>query len=217
MNQRSITFQQYRAADLTLFLIITVAAELCIGLAAAKWFPEQPYTVTLIYAMTALVAMRWGGYSVMIAVADSIAYCMACGGTPKQFVIYTVGGCFAVLVLLLNKFLGKKRIANSASLSTLYVLVIFLSAVLGRGLMSVLYGSSADVIVRLASTDALSAAFAVLVVLICRRQNGMFEDQREYLLRLEREKRERNGDGPSYQPTPEEMQKKRENEENELN
>lgn len=212
MNQKSITFPQYRAADLTLFLIITVAAEFCIGLAAAKWFPEQPYTVTLIYAMTALVAMRWGGYAVLAAVADSLAYCMACGGTPKQFVIYTVGSCFAVLVLLLNKFLGKKRIADSSLLSTLYVLSVFASVVLGRTLISALYGSSADVIIRLVSTDVLSAVFAVIVVLICRRQNGMFEDQREYLLRLEREKREKNDDEPSYQPTPEEMQKIRENE-----
>ena len=36
--------------------------------------------------------------------------------------------------------------------------------------------------------DALPAAFALVVVLICRKQNGLCEDQKHYLIRTQKER-----------------------------
>lgn len=212
MDKKQISFSQYRGADLTIFFLITVAAEAVIGIAATKWFPEQPFSITLVYAMTSLVMMRWGAPALLIAAADSLTYCIVCGGAPKQFVVYTCGACFALVVLLLNKFVGKQKIRDSYILSSFYALAVFVSVIVGRGVFSLIYGDPLSTFTTLAATDALSAVFAIVVVLICRRQDGLFEDQRHYLIRTDeaRKKALRGStteDETQYQPIPQEMGK----------
>ena len=36
--------------------------------------------------------------------------------------------------------------------------------------------------------DVLPAVFALVIVLICRKQNGLFEDQKHYLIRTQKER-----------------------------
>ena len=56
--KRQISFRQYRAIDLGLFALLLLASEALLVTAATRWFPEQPYTVSVSAAVTAIVLLR---------------------------------------------------------------------------------------------------------------------------------------------------------------
>ena len=69
----------------------------------------------------------------------------------------------------------------------------------GRWLVSLCFGGNIGVLIRLLSTDIISLLFAVVVMLILRNTDGMIEDQKHYLFRLEREREaERNAKNAGY-------------------
>lgn len=46
------------------------------------------------------------------------------------------------------------------------------------------------------TTDIISLLFAEVIVVLLRKVDGMIEDQKSYLLRLEEERKEENSDVP---------------------
>ena len=67
----------------------------------------------------------------------------------------------------------------------------FITAVLmqvGRLLLALLLGNPFPVCVGFVTTDVLSPFFAALVIWICRRLDGMLEEQTHYLKRTQKEK-----------------------------
>ena len=58
-------------------------------------------------------------------------------------------------------------------------------AQIGRSAVAVVLGAEPAVFIKFAAMDSLSALFAVIAVLIVRNIDGIFEDQKEYLIRLE--------------------------------
>lgn len=61
------SWKQYRAIDLTMFAGMLVIFEFIIVMAARFWFPGQPFTVSLVAAITTIVYMRWGCWGVIHA------------------------------------------------------------------------------------------------------------------------------------------------------
>ncbi|MCD7755542.1 MAG: hypothetical protein LUJ09_04320, partial [Firmicutes bacterium] len=51
-----------------------------------------------------------------------------------------------------------------------------------------LFGYSAAACLGFITTDALSILFTACIVWVARRVEGLFEDQKKYLLRIERER-----------------------------
>lgn len=189
MAQKSFTFNQYRAADLTIFAVILCALEGVIGVAANQWFPEQFFTVTLIYALVCLVIMRWGAFGIIHAVLGGITYALANGGDAKQYLIYGVGNAFAAVTMLFVHFVGKERIRKNAWLTLAHVALTYLSIVIGRTLVSLIFDQAViNLFLAFAGTDVLSFAIGLIIVYICRKQNGLYEDQKTYLLRTEQQR-----------------------------
>ena len=93
---------------------------------------------------------------------------------------------------MLNR-IGRERVRQSALLSIGYVLTVYLLAQLGRWIVSLFFGADLRMLVQFITTDSLSALFAVIAVLIVRNIDGVFEDQKTYLLRLEAENRGEEG------------------------
>lgn len=189
MAQKALTFKQYRAADLTIFAVILCALEGVIGVAANAWFPEQFFTVTLIYALVCLVFMRWGAFGVIHAVLGGITYALANGGDAKQYLIYGVGNAFVALTILYVHFVGRERIRKNIWLTIAHVLLTYLAIVIGRTLMSLIFNQDVvNLFLAFAGTDVLSAVIGLVIVLICRRQNGLYEDQKAYLTRTQEQR-----------------------------
>jgi len=140
-------------------------------------------------AVICIVMMRWGGFAAIHAVIGGAAFCLALGATAEQFVVYCIGNCFALVSLILIKVLGKQKIRDRVWLTIIFTVLAFVGTELGRGLVSLIFGLAIDAVLAFFTTDSLSLVFAVVVVLISRRVDGLFEDQKAYLIRTESERR----------------------------
>ena len=189
---KNISFKQYRAIDLTIWLAILSVFEYITVMAASRWFPGELYTLSQLVAVLCIVMMRWGGWAAIHAVAGGFVFCLAQGGSTEQFLTYCVGNCFALAALVLFKAVGKEEVRAKAHFTVLFVAAAFGGAQLGRWLVSLIFGGSLGSIVTFFMSDSLSLLYAAVVVLISRKADGLFEDQKSYLIRTEAERRKEN-------------------------
>ena len=184
----NLSFKQYRAIDLVIMLVILAAAEALITHAATVWFPNEMYVLSPTVAIVCIVMMRWGGFAAIHAAGGGLALCLASGAGLNQIAVYCIGNCFALLALIPLMALGKEKVRSKYWLTVLFTVVAFCGAQIGRWLVGLFFGGSASDIVTFFTTDSLSLVFALLIVLIARRVNGLFEDQLAYLKRTQAER-----------------------------
>ncbi len=187
----NITFRQYRTIDLAILLIILAAAEALTAAAAKYWFTSEIYVLSPTVAVLCIVMMRWGAYAAIHAVTGGLALCLVTGATPEQFVVYCAGNCFALLALLWFVFLGKEKVRSKVSLTALYTVSVFCAVQAGRWLVGLFFGGDPGGIAGFFVSDSLSLLFALVVVQLTRRLDGVFEDQKTYLLRVQKERERR--------------------------
>lgn len=185
----NISFKQYRIIDLAIWAFILTVFESLTVLAATRWFPKELYMLSQVVAVLCIVMMRWGGYAAVHAVIGGAVFCLISGGNGPQFAVYCIGNCFALLALLLFKALGKEKVRAGVLWTILFVIFAFCGAQIGRWLVSLLLGGVPASIISFFMTDSLSLLYAVVVVLIARRMDGVYEDQRSYLIRTEDERK----------------------------
>lgn len=191
---KNISFNQYRAIDLTMLALVTAVFEAITAFAATKWFPGELYAVSPTIAMMCIVMMRWGGFAAINAVLSGMAFSLASGATGKQTLIYVLGNCFALLALFLFKYPGKSKIKDKFYFTLLFVFAAYMGAQIGRWLVATLCGGAADSIIMFFATDTLSLLFSVVIVLISRKADGLFEDQKSYLIRMDKARRKKEAE-----------------------
>lgn len=185
----NITKEQYRSIDLVIFAVIIAVLEWLNLKAINVWLPQVLFTVSLFLPITLLVMMRWNGYAVIHAIIAALIYCIGNGGTAAHYVIYIVGNCGILLTLVLFKAVGKKRLISKWYYVFLIVAVAYVGSELCRAIVAACFGNSfLPWLIEALAKDALSAAITVIVLLIARKQNGLFEDQNDYLLRMNEER-----------------------------
>lgn len=185
--KHQITFRQYRAMDLFMFTALLCVGETLITLGANRWFPAEPWTLSLAPAVTAIVMVRWGAFAAIPAFSGAFVFCLVSRATLSQYVCYCVGNLAA---LALTQFLyrqGWKRLHGQVLLALLYGLMTALFMQAGRALLALLQGASLGGCLRFFTTDSLSTLFSALLVWIMRRQDGMLEEQKHYLRRIAEE------------------------------
>ena len=187
---RQITFKEYRNIDLAILAAITFVFEVIATLAAAKWFPAQPIAFSITVAMICVVMMRWSGYAAIHAAVGGFAFCAASGATIEQVLVYCIGNVFALSALLLIRLWGKEQLRKDPFKRSMFAVTAYMGAVLGRWLVSLLFGGDLTALVVYATTDIISLLFALIVLNLLAKSEGMIEDQKTYLLRLQREKEE---------------------------
>lgn len=183
-----LSFKQYRTIDLVILLVVLTVAEAVTAVAAKYWFPGEIYVLSPTVAVLCIVMMRWGGFAAIHAAAGGLALCIATGAAPEQYVIYCAGNCFALLGLLWFRFVGKERVRAKLPYSILYTVTVFCGVQLGRWLVGLFFGGAVNDIAGFIASDSLSLIFAVVVVLLTRRLDGVFEDQKSYLIRTQAER-----------------------------
>lgn len=181
--KRQRTWKEYRAIDLTLLGLALAVFEFIIVRAANWWFPGQPFTVSLAAAITSIVYMRWGAWGVIHAVEAGFVFCLFSGGTGEQFVIYCAGNALSVLAVLLLKRLGKERV-RTGHLSLVFPLLVQVLMQAGRAAAALLLGAEPGSAAVFFTTDSLSLLFTFVIIWIARKLDGVYEDQKHYLLRL---------------------------------
>ena len=181
------TLEQYRGLDLFFFAAIAFFAELVITLAASRWYPDQLYTVSAGAALTAIVMIRWKGYAAIPALTGGLALCIAMGAVPVHYLIYCLGNLFGVAALLFLKAVGEKRIRENAIWTIGFGVCTLVLMQAGRALIALLLGYGIRNGIAFFATDSLSYVFTAVILWVARRQDGLFEDQKEYLVRLHTE------------------------------
>ena len=196
---KQITFQQYRTIDISILVALTTIFEGVATLATAKWFALQPVAVSIGLAMICILMMRWGVRAAFAAFASGFVFCFLSGATVQQFVIYCIGNMGALLGIVWFKVFGKEGIRKSLWLVTLFVSTAYLGEMLGRSVIAILFGDSIGTIVTFLTTDIMSLVFAILVIALFRKTDGMLEDQKEYLLRLDQQKKDTQYEPPELE------------------
>ena len=186
MNQ--ITFKQYRTIDILILVALTIIFEAITTMATAKWFALQPVALSIGLAMVCVVMLRWGWQAAFPAVVGGFTFCILSGGSAQQLAVYCIGNIFALLAMIWFKVYGKERVRSSVPKMLLFGTTAYAGTVLGRGLISIAFGDVWGAFVQFATKDIMTLVFALLVLLVFRKTDGLLEDQKAYLLRLERER-----------------------------
>jgi len=184
--EKRMSFNQYRLIDLGIFAVILIIFE-SIASKAALSFTSQPYSISIVSAITCIIFMRWGIWGCFHAVLGGFVYCFVTGGAADQYIIYMVGNLFSLAALLLLKRIGPDRVREKVFLSLLLSVLVSLLMQLGRGIVAVVFGASPNMIAGFVFTDSVSTLFAMVITGIVRKLDGVFEDQKSYLIRLNRE------------------------------
>lgn len=184
--EKRMSFNQYRLIDLGIFAVILIIFE-SIASKAALSFTSQPYSISIVSAITCIIFMRWGIWGCFHAALGGFVYCFVTGGAADQYIIYMIGNLFSVAALLLLKRIGPDRVREKVFLSLLLSVLVSLLMQLGRGIVAVVFGASPNMIAGFVFTDSVSTLFAMVITGIVRKLDGVFEDQKSYLIRLNRE------------------------------
>ena len=156
--------------------------------ASLRWFPGQPYTVSLVPVITAIVLVRWGSWAAIHAALGGIALCYFSGAEPFQYLIYGLGNLASLALLPWLSHFRKDQGVFRDSLSALgFGLAVLLLMQTGRAVMTLILGSSLTLTLGCFTTEVITDLFTLVIIWIVRRLDGVLEDQRHYLQRLQTE------------------------------
>ena len=187
---KEITFNQYRSIDVFILSLLTAVFEFIAAMATNRWFVLQAMSISIIPAMVCITAFRWGKYAFFPSIVGAFAYCLASKGTLQQFVVYCLGSAFCLLAIpILNK-IGKEKARLDFIHRSIFATVVYLSITIGRWICSLIFELSIKSLLPFILTDVLSLLFAIVVLTLVRNVDGLIEDQKSYLLRLDRERKE---------------------------
>ncbi len=189
-----MSFKQYRNIDLAIFLVLYGVLEYAI-IKVGDLALDQAYTVSLMLPLQLLVMMRWDVYAIPQAVVSAILYVFYLSGINiQEMIIYVCGNLMVLLLLVVLKKAGKEKIRDSFLFTALYVIVGFILMQLGRFIAAIITTQTFKIatLLRFIFTDSLTLIFSLFVVLIARNVDGLFEDQKTYLLNFkEKQNQER--------------------------
>ena len=185
---KQISFRQYRVIDLSIMTGLLILSQSLISIVAATIYADQLYVVSTVGAVTALVMMRWNGYAAIPAFLGGLLFTFLSGGTLQHYLIYSLGNLLSLLALILFKLMGKEAIRTDGLMTVFFAFTVQILMQLGRAGVAFLFGNPAGVCLGFITTDALSILFTVCVIWVTRRIEGLFEDQKKYLLRIQKER-----------------------------
>lgn len=190
---RQISFQQYRAIDLSIMTGLMAVSQLVIHWAMSYWQVEQTgyivtgYIVSPVAAVVALVMMRWNLWAAIPAAVGGLILPWLSGGTMEQVQIYAIGNLLSMAAMLYLKLLGKERVRANAVLTLVFAVLVQLLMQFGRAGVALLKQHPLLACWDFITTDAMSILFTLVIIWIVRRVEGLFEDQKHYLLRIQQE------------------------------
>ena len=198
-GSRLISVQQYKATDLFLFAVILLVAEL-ISHFARQAFPADT-GFSLMVPVVLIVMMRWGWPGIIYAVADGLVVCLFAykTATPYQYAAYIIGNAFIAVMYIVMRLAGKDKVRKKAWTVILFALGGWLCVYLGRSLVWLIAVAAFPAeglsmwggFISFAMTDLLSLIMAMVILPIMRRFDGMFEDQMDFLRRMDKERHDR--------------------------
>lgn len=193
-----ISVKQYRATDLFLFALILSGSEV-IAYFARQAFPAD-IAFSFMVPVVLMIMMRWGWPGIIYAAADGAVVCLLAfkTATPYHYAAYIIGNCFIAIMYVVMRVAGKARVRKNAWTAAAFAICGWLCVYVGRSLVwTIAAAFPSDGVslwggwVSFSLPDLLSLIMAAVILPVMRKFDGMFEDQMEFLARVDREKRER--------------------------
>ena len=186
----NITFKQYRNIDLTILSFFLIISEAITTVATNTWFAAQPIAISTTIVFISIVMMRWNGFAAIPAVLGGLVFSIASGANLEQILIYSVGNLATLTALLWFKVWKKEDIRLGTFKLIFFTSSVYILAQVGRWIISLAFGGGLWNLVGYIASDIISLLFAVVLLFILRKVDGMIEDQKAYLFRLDRERKE---------------------------
>lgn len=190
--QTSRNVDQYRAIDLSLFALILMAFETIIVRAATGWFPAEAWTVSAVPTLAAIVMVRWGPWCGIHAALGGVVTVLAMKGTGMQFLIYGVGNLAVLAVWPLQRKLGWETLHRNVLVNFLFGILVVLSMQTGRALAALITAIPPEGMLLFVTSDSVTYLFTVVILWIASRLDGILEDQKHYLERINDSERNRD-------------------------
>ena len=191
-GSRLISLRQYRYTDLFLFAVILIVFELVLHFAFKAFGGD--FTFSPMVPIVLIVMMRLGWPCVFYAVGEGLMYTLLKLNSetyqPYFFAVFIIGNAFIALLLLMTKFMGKERIRKKWYFSAMFLLAGWVSVWVGRVVVAACFGYGLQWLKTMA-WDLISLGIGLLIILIVRRLEGMFEDQKHFLVRTRKEEEEK--------------------------
>ncbi len=194
-----MSFKSYRAIDLTIWTAIMLITELILSYASNTWFVIDSLGISIVLPLLIIVAMRWGWLSVIPAVICGFATCFfskLSGGTTElnvtNIIITELGYLTVLFSLLWFKFLPKEKTKASWGLCFSLVITIYILYCAVKGVASAIaFGENLfSCFISFLMVESVTLLFAEIIILIVRKLEGIFEDQKSYLIKLEKQREE---------------------------
>jgi len=187
------TAAQYRAIDLSLFALMLMVFETLIIRAATGWFRAEAWTVSAVPAITAIVMVRWGPWCAVHAALGGVVTVLALKGSPVQFLIYGIGNLAALAVWPFLKKIGWEALHRNILLNFLFGILTVLAMQAGRGLVALITGAPPGGMLLYITADSITYIFTLVILWICARLDGILENQKHYLARINDPENEEGG------------------------
>lgn len=192
------TLKQYRTADLLILTLLMCGLETLSIVLLRTWAPFGLFA-SMFFPVVLIIIMRWDHYGILPALIHGIVYSICFGAALPEYVIFTIGNLGIMSVLLLFKLIGKDKIAKKWYLTIVYLLVAYISVELCRTLIALCFGYGFLLCMSITFfADAFSLILTSVILLVARKQNGLFEDQLTYLRRQESERLAKAAKKPNY-------------------
>lgn len=195
-GSRLISVGRYRATDLFMFAAILVVFDLLVHFATV-WLADAAaiYLFALTVPIVLLIMMRWGWPAIFFAIGDAVLATALNNPTVWQsYLSYSLGNAAILLLLVPMRFIGKEKIAGKWYLTALFVVLGWIISNLVCSLVQCIFGigffAALLANISFGINGLLSLAIGIVLLLIMRRLDGMFEDQIHYLKRVDAERRE---------------------------
>ncbi len=170
--------------------ILLIISEAITTVATNTWFAAQPVAISTTLTFICIFMMRWSAYAAIPAVLGGVVFCIASGASAQQMLIYAVGNLLTLLALLWFKRWKKDDIRLGNFKLIFFTVSVYLLMQLGRWLVSLIFSGNIWNLVGYIASDIISLLFAVVIMFILQKVDGMIEDQKAYLFRLERQRKE---------------------------
>ena len=196
--ERRRTVGRYRLIDLGMWLMMLLVFETVVLKAATRWFPAQAYYVSVVPAISAIVYMRWGAWGIVHAVLGGVVTGVNLRLGRTGVLIYTLGNALSVGALGLIRLMGSDAVRTDAVRTMLYGFAVFALMLAGKALAGLVFRMDASLgrmLLRFAP-EIITLLFTEVVLWIARRQDGVFEPQREYLKRIQKQQEQERGENP---------------------
>ena len=188
--ERRRSLSAYRRIDLALFaVILSVFEGVIVRVSGSVRFRDQAFTASLAAAVSGIVYMRWGAWGMLHAGLAGAVYCVFQGANAAQYACYVGGNLLSVFMVPVMNRIGRERIRQSRYYFIPVSLGVLALMQIGRSAIALALGAEVREAVLFFTTDSLSAVFTLVIVGIAQRLDGLYEDQRHYLRRIQDEER----------------------------